>query len=362
MPKIILSVLVILSLTLFLALPVQSQEVTPCERVHIRYEPKVFLENSASDIELRFTIIDPALLRQLNNRSVRLRFGIGPLPHQLYDSNPTTITSNSFLLTLDNPILEGGGAHSGQLQWQPNPTGDFVPLCSNVVYEVGTNSACTIDPRLPTRIPPNSTLSVRFLGLANTRYRLEGLPTAPVVITDNQGQGVFNGIFITGGEGQVITLTLVPFERGRRGFSCSKNFTISLTAPPPPPPPTGPVAPITPPPQAVPRGNPTIGAAQICDDTQPSIIQTAIGCVHTEPGLFLKDLLTFVISIAGAIAFILMLFGAFQMITSAGNPDNLKTGQELFTNAIIGLLFIAFSVLLMQIIGVDILNIPGLSR
>lgn len=112
---------------------------------------------------------------------------------------------------------------------------------------------------------------------------------------------------------------------------------------------------------AGPKGSPLVGTPQTCPDG-PSVIQTAIGCVHTEPGLFLKDFLTFVISLAGTIAFLLMLFGAFQMITSAGNPDNLKTGQELFTNAIIGLLFIAFSVLLMQIIGVDILNLPGLRK
>ncbi len=50
------------------------------------------------------------------------------------------------------------------------------------------------------------------------------------------------------------------------------------------------------------------------------------------------------------------------MITSAGNPDTLKAGQDKFTNAIIGLLIIIFSVLLLQFIGTDILNLPDFGR
>jgi len=50
------------------------------------------------------------------------------------------------------------------------------------------------------------------------------------------------------------------------------------------------------------------------------------------------------------------------MITSAGNPETLKGGQDRFAQALIGLLFVIFSVLLMQLIGVDILGIPGFGR
>ena len=58
----------------------------------------------------------------------------------------------------------------------------------------------------------------------------------------------------------------------------------------------------------------------------------------------------------------MMILGVFGMITSAGNPDNLKAGQDRFTQALIGLLFVIFSVLIMQLIGVDILGIPGFGR
>ncbi|OGE45979.1 hypothetical protein A3B39_04215 [Candidatus Daviesbacteria bacterium RIFCSPLOWO2_01_FULL_37_10] len=68
------------------------------------------------------------------------------------------------------------------------------------------------------------------------------------------------------------------------------------------------------------------------------------------------------IGISGGIALLLMALGAFEMITSAGNPESLKAGQDRFTQAIIGLLFVIFSVLLLQLIGVDILEIPGFGR
>src|SRR3989338_3187750 len=88
-------------------------------------------------------------------------------------------------------------------------------------------------------------------------------------------------------------------------------------------------------------------------------IATAIGCIHTNPAELTQDILKFAVGIGGGLAFLMMLLGAYQMLTSAGNPDTLKAGSDRLTNAVIGLLFIIFSVLLMQIIGAGILNIPG---
>lgn len=89
---------------------------------------------------------------------------------------------------------------------------------------------------------------------------------------------------------------------------------------------------------------------------------TAIGCIHTQPKLLVEDFLRFATGIGGGLAFMMMLFGAFQMLTSGGNPQNLQGGREVFQNALIGLLFVIFSVLLMKIIGIDILSIPGFSQ
>lgn len=101
-------------------------------------------------------------------------------------------------------------------------------------------------------------------------------------------------------------------------------------------------------------GRCTSAAGKAC--SSGSGIDTAFGCIPTSPANFVKALLTFAMGIAGGIAFLLMVTGAFQMITSAGNPESLKSGQERFSSAIIGLLFVIFSVLLLKIIGVDLLD------
>ena len=91
-------------------------------------------------------------------------------------------------------------------------------------------------------------------------------------------------------------------------------------------------------------------------------ISTAIGCVPTQPIDFVNGFIKFISLLAGGVALLLMIWGAVQMITSAGDAERLKVGQQTFTSAIIGLLFVIFAILLMQIIGIDILGIPGLGR
>lgn len=107
----------------------------------------------------------------------------------------------------------------------------------------------------------------------------------------------------------------------------------------------------------------TSAGGQSCSDdpNNPGFV-TAIGCIHTNPAEFIKDLMKFIVGISGGLAFLMMLLGAFQMLTSAGNPETLNAGRERLTNAVIGLLFVIFAILLLQIIGVDILKIPGFGR
>jgi len=100
----------------------------------------------------------------------------------------------------------------------------------------------------------------------------------------------------------------------------------------------------------------------LCKQGKPEEgIQTALGCIPIkDPTQFVGWLLGFAIKIAGGIAFLLIIFGAIKVLTSAGNPENVKAGQEMITSALMGLLFIIFSVFLLELVGVKILNIPGL--
>lgn len=106
----------------------------------------------------------------------------------------------------------------------------------------------------------------------------------------------------------------------------------------------------------------TAGGIPCGDDPKDPGFKTAIGCIHTSPVALVKDFLKFGLGIGGGLAFLIMLLGAFQMLTSAGNPETLATGKDRLTSAVIGLLFVIFSVLLLQIIGVGILDIPGFGR
>lgn len=72
-----------------------------------------------------------------------------------------------------------------------------------------------------------------------------------------------------------------------------------------------------------------------------------------------NKIVTASMGIAGGIAFILIVIGAFQIVLSAGNPDRVKAGKEMITAALAGLFLIIFSVFILKLIGADILQIPG---
>lgn len=91
-------------------------------------------------------------------------------------------------------------------------------------------------------------------------------------------------------------------------------------------------------------------------------IETALGEIPVEKTEFVTWILKWAIGIGGGVAFILIVFGAFQVITSSGDPDKVKAGKDKITSAVSGLIFIIFSLFLLQLIGVKILNIPGFGK
>lgn len=98
--------------------------------------------------------------------------------------------------------------------------------------------------------------------------------------------------------------------------------------------------------------------SECCKGTQG--LPTAIGCIPTdEINEFVAKILRLSISLGGGIAFLLMLWGAFRVMTSSGDPKSVQAGQELITSALAGLILIIFSVFLLQLIGVKILQLPG---
>ncbi len=89
-------------------------------------------------------------------------------------------------------------------------------------------------------------------------------------------------------------------------------------------------------------------------------VHTALGDIPVDMnamvGWFFSNILGFI----GAIALLLMIVAAGKIITSAGNPNKIKEGQEMFASVVMGLVFILLSLFLLHFIGIDVLHIPGL--
>lgn len=92
-------------------------------------------------------------------------------------------------------------------------------------------------------------------------------------------------------------------------------------------------------------------------------IDTAIGCIPIGGGSdFAGFILRWAIGIGGGMAFLLILIAGFQIITSSGNLERLQAGRELLTSAIAGLILLIFSVFILEVVGVDILRLPGFGQ
>ena len=89
-------------------------------------------------------------------------------------------------------------------------------------------------------------------------------------------------------------------------------------------------------------------------------IATGLGInISTNPNDLVKSVFGIVLSMSGGIAWLLIIVAGYQLMLARGNPEKIQSAKDRLTSAIIGLLFIIFSLVILQIIGVDILAIPG---
>lgn len=90
-------------------------------------------------------------------------------------------------------------------------------------------------------------------------------------------------------------------------------------------------------------------------------IDTAIGCIPVnDTNAFMGWVLGWAVGVGGGIAFLLIVYASFMVMTSQGDPARLKAGQELLTSAISGLIMLIFSVFILKFIGIDILGLDKL--
>lgn len=85
---------------------------------------------------------------------------------------------------------------------------------------------------------------------------------------------------------------------------------------------------------------------------------TGLGCINLTPVGFVKSVARLGLGIAGATSLLCIIYSAFILQASRGNPEKIKKAKEYLSNCIMGLLIIILSVFILRIIGVEILRIP----
>lgn len=86
---------------------------------------------------------------------------------------------------------------------------------------------------------------------------------------------------------------------------------------------------------------------------------TAFGCVSTTTEGIVTSFLRIGLGMAGGFVLLSILYGAFLLTTSSGDPKRVQEGQEMVSSAVMGLFFVIFSIIILRFIGVSILQIPG---
>lgn len=90
-------------------------------------------------------------------------------------------------------------------------------------------------------------------------------------------------------------------------------------------------------------------------------INTALGCIATDPLGFTQDYLTLAIGFGGGLGLLLLLYAFFTIATAGGNPTKVQLGRQIISSVIQGLVIVALSVVLLNFLGINVLGLPGLS-
>lgn len=98
-----------------------------------------------------------------------------------------------------------------------------------------------------------------------------------------------------------------------------------------------------------------------CDIPDPNnpgkfLCPTAFGNIPTTPEGFVGQVLKIGIGLAGGLALILMVIGSIRVLTSSGDQQRLSAGRDMIVAAVVGLLFLIFSVLILRFIGINLLG------
>ena len=110
-------------------------------------------------------------------------------------------------------------------------------------------------------------------------------------------------------------------------------------------------------------GNPPPGGGGSATSKEPcpnNKCDTAIGVVDvSSPVVVVTKIFSIALSLGGFAALIIIIFSGYKLLVSRANKEIVQGARETLTSAIVGLLFIVFSLVILSVIAGDIIKIPG---
>lgn len=209
---------------------------------------------------------------------------------------------------------------------------------------------CRVEPARPTTGQPVNLLI--WNGDVNGLYQSQlikpgGDPTYPEQIDNQKADGKGTAVLKLGDNLPVGPYTAIGKDSS--GSKCRKQFTISTPQPTPA--------------FQIPTLLPTaLPPAPICErlvNDKCEAVDTALGSIDVKPEKFIEKIFGILLGLSGGIALLLIIYSGYKLMLAQGNPEAIQGARETLTSAIVGLLFIIFSVVILRVIGVDILHIPG---
>jgi hypothetical protein len=86
---------------------------------------------------------------------------------------------------------------------------------------------------------------------------------------------------------------------------------------------------------------------------------TDFGCIPNNPVGFVEKFYGIGLGFIGLIALLGIIYAGYLILTSAGNPMQLEKGKRYLYSSIIGILLAVFAFVFIEVIAVNILQIPG---
>ena len=90
--------------------------------------------------------------------------------------------------------------------------------------------------------------------------------------------------------------------------------------------------------------------------------ETELGCVPNNPIGATKQLYGVGLGLVGGVGLLFIIYGAYLVLSSQGDPTQLQKGKSYIIYSIIGIILAVAGFALYQIISVDVLKLPGFSK